>query len=167
MLFAQQRCFFPCFGDAGGQIYNIYLDNNLYDYLLLDLRCLGTRDDLLLFSTSCPARRRPAPQLSAGAGQVKEVSQRIDQCSCYLLHISMFLCIIILLMHYVFVVQFAVCCYFLCRWYTIPSSSALSTSAHFPYCSQRSRLRKRSVQLFFLLRNAIFLTIRSTTSLWV
>ena len=95
--------FFPCFGDAGGQIYNIYLDNNLNDYLLLDLRCLGTRDDLLLFSTSCPARRRPAWQLLAGAGQVKEVSQRIDQCSCYLQHISMFLCIIILLMHYVFV----------------------------------------------------------------
>ena len=63
----------------------------------------------------------------AGAGQVKEVSQRIDQCSCYLLHISMFLCIIILLMHYVFVVQFAVCCYFLCPWYTVPSRSQFST----------------------------------------
>ena len=101
---------FSCFGDAGGQIDDIYLDNNLNDYLMLDLRCLGTGDDLLLFLTSCPAKRRPAWQLLAGAGQVKEVSQRIDQCSCYLLHISMFLCIIILLMHYAFVYQSVVCC---------------------------------------------------------
>ena len=118
--------FFPCFGDAGGQIYNIYLDNNLNDYLMLDLRCLGAGNDLLLFSTSCPARRRPAWRLLAGAGQVKEVSQRIDQCSCYLLHISMFLCIVILLMHYNFVVQSVVCCYFLCPWYTVPSRSQFS-----------------------------------------
>ena len=104
VLFAQQKCFFSCFGDAGGQIDDIYLDNNLNDYLLLDLRCLAAGNDLLLFLVSCPARRRPAWQLLAGAGQVKEVSQRIDQCSCYLLHISMFLCIIILLMHYVFFV---------------------------------------------------------------
>ena len=83
------------------QIYNIYLDNNLNDYLMLDLRCLGTGNDLLLFSTSCPARRRPAWRLLAGAGQVKEVSQRIDQCSCYLLPTFMFMFIIILLMHYV------------------------------------------------------------------
>ena len=78
---------FSCFRVTGGQIDDIYLDNNLNDYLMLDLRCLGTGDDLLLFLTSCPARRRPAWQLLAGAGQVKEVSQRIDQCSCYLLHI--------------------------------------------------------------------------------
>ena len=46
-------------------------------------------------------------------------------------------------------------------------SSALSISARFPYCSQRSRLKKRSVQLFFLLQNVIFLTKRRATSLWV
>ena len=40
---------FSCFGDAGGQIDDIYLDNNLNDYLMLDLHCLGTGDDLLLF----------------------------------------------------------------------------------------------------------------------
>ena len=120
---------FSCFGDAGGQIDDIYLDNNLNDYLMLDLRCLGTGDDLLLFSTSCPARRRPAWQLFAGAGQVKEVSQRIDQCSCYLLHISMFLCIIILLMHYVFVCV-PIRCRFLCLWYTVPSRCQFSTE-HF------------------------------------
>ena len=69
--------FFPCFGDAGGQIYNIYLDNNLNDYLMLDLRCLGTGNDLLLFSTSCPARRRPAWQLGrCGAGEGSEPENR-------------------------------------------------------------------------------------------
>ena len=159
---------FSCFRVAGGQIDDIYLDNNLNDYLMLDLRCLGTGNDLLLFLTSCPARRRPAWQLLAGAGQVKEVSQRIDQCSCYLLHIFIFLCIIILLMHCVFVYQSVVCCFFLCPWYTVPPNQvALSTFAHFPYCSQRSRLKKRSVHLFSLLQTAIFITKRRVTSLWV
>ena len=83
---------FSCFGDAGGQIDDIYLDNNLNDYLMLDLRCLGTGDDLLLFLTSCPARRRPAWQLLAGAGQVKEVSQRIDQCSLVICYIVLCSC---------------------------------------------------------------------------
>ena len=85
--------FFPCFGDAGGQIDDIYLDNNLNDYLMLDLRCSETGDDLLLFLTSCPARRRPAWQLLAGAGQVKEVSQRIDQCSLVICHIFLCSCV--------------------------------------------------------------------------
>ena len=137
---------------------------------MLDLRCLGTGNDLLLFLTSCPTRRRPAWQLLAGAGQVKEVSQRIDQCSCYLLHISMFLCIIILLMHYVFFCTNPLGVVVFCArgiQFLQEVSSAQSTSAHFPYCSQRRRLKKRSVQLFFLLKTAIFLTKRRATSLWV
>ena len=39
----------------------------------------------------------------------------------------MFLCIVILLMHYNFVVQSVVCCYFLCPWYTVSSRSQFST----------------------------------------
>ena len=140
---------------------------NLNDYLMLDLRCLGTGDDLLLFSTSCPVRRRPAWQLLAGAGQVKEVSQRIDQCSCYLLHISMLLCVIILLMHYIFVYHSVVCCYFLCPWYTVPSRGQFSTE-HFcalPILQSKEPSQEEISAAFLSPPKCIFLTKRRATSL--